>query len=68
MCRVGGADNDLFIIQFLPIYWANMTSAWLDHFPKNLIDCWNDLKEIFIDNFLGTYVRPGSPWYLKGCW
>jgi hypothetical protein len=31
-CRVGGADNDLFIIQFHPIYFADTSRAWLDHF------------------------------------
>jgi hypothetical protein len=28
---------------------------------KNSIDCWEDLKEIFIGNFQGTYVHPGNP-------
>jgi hypothetical protein len=60
-CRAGGADNDLFIIQFLPIYLADTSRAWLDHLPRNSIDCWEDLKEIFIGNFQGTYVRPGNP-------
>jgi hypothetical protein len=55
-CWVGGADSDLFIIQFLPIYLVDTSRAWLDHFPRNSIDCWKDLKEIFIGNFQGTYV------------
>jgi hypothetical protein len=33
-CRAGGADSDLFIIQFLPIYLADTSRAWLDHFPE----------------------------------
>jgi hypothetical protein len=37
-CRAGGADDDLFIIQFLPIYLANMTRDWLDQLPRNMID------------------------------
>jgi hypothetical protein len=57
----------MFIIQFLPIYLADMSKAWLDHLPRNSIDCWEDLK-IFIENFQGTYVRPGNPWDLKVCW
>jgi hypothetical protein len=44
-------DSDLFIIQFLPIYLADTSRAWLDHLPRNLIDCWEDLNEIFTDNF-----------------
>jgi hypothetical protein len=66
-CRADEADNDLFIIQFLPIYLVDMSRAWLNHLPRNSIDCWEDLKEIFTDNFQGTYARPGNPWDLKGC-
>jgi hypothetical protein len=46
-----GADSDLFIIQFLLIYLADTSRAWLNHLPRNLIDCWEDLKEIFTSNF-----------------
>jgi hypothetical protein len=49
-CKVGGADDDMFIIQLLPIYLANSTRAWLDHLPKNMIDSWEDLKDIFTRN------------------
>jgi hypothetical protein len=41
----------LFIIQFLPIYVVDMARAWLDHLPRNTIDSWEDLKEIFTGNF-----------------
>jgi hypothetical protein len=40
----------MFIIQLLPIYLANSTRAWLDHLPKNMIDSWEDLKDIFTRN------------------
>jgi hypothetical protein len=63
-CRV---DDDMFIIQFLPIYLADAAKAWLDHLPKNTINSWEDLKEIFIGHFQGTYVRSGNPWDLKCC-
>jgi hypothetical protein len=65
-CRAGGADNNLFIIQFLPIYLADMSRAWLDHFSRNSIDYWEDLKGIFTGNFLGTYMWLDNPWDLKG--
>jgi hypothetical protein len=61
MCRAGGAIDDLFIIQYLPIYLAESARAWLDHRPINAINCWDDLWEVFTGNFLGTYVRPGNP-------
>jgi hypothetical protein len=37
-CRAGGADDDLFIIQFLPIYLADSARAWLDHLSRDVID------------------------------
>jgi hypothetical protein len=43
-CRAGRVDSDLFIIQFLPIYLADTSRAWLDHLPRNSIDCREDLK------------------------
>jgi hypothetical protein len=65
-CREGGADDDLFIIQFLPIYLVDTARTWLDHLPKNLIYFWEDLKEIFTGNVQGTYVWSGNHWDLKG--
>jgi hypothetical protein len=50
-CRAGVVDNDLFIIQFFPMYFADTSKAWLDHLPRNSIDYWEDLKEIFTRNF-----------------
>jgi hypothetical protein len=56
MCRAGGVEDDLFIIQFLLIYLADTAKAWLDHLPKNSIDCSEDLKEIYTRIFQGTYL------------
>jgi hypothetical protein len=64
-CRAGGADDDLFIIQFLRIYLAYSARASLDNLSRNVIDGWEDLKEIFLDNFQGW---PVNPWDLKCCW
>jgi hypothetical protein len=55
-CRAGEVGDDLFIIQFLPIYLADTTRAWLDHLSRNTIDSWEDLKKIFTDDFQGMYV------------
>jgi hypothetical protein len=44
-----------------------MASAWLNHLPKNSIDCWDDLRKIFTGNFQGTYVQLGNPRDMKDC-
>lgn len=35
-CRLGGADDDTFIIQYLPLYLAKNIRAWVEHLP---VDC-----------------------------
>jgi hypothetical protein len=66
-CRAGGADSDMFIIQFLPFYLADMSRTGLDQLTCNSIDCWEDIKEIFTGNLQGTYVWLRNPWDLNGC-
>jgi hypothetical protein len=65
--RSGRVDNNLFIIQFLPIHLADMARAWLDNILRNMIDSWEDLKEIFTSNFQDMYVWPSKPLDLKSC-
>jgi hypothetical protein len=49
--QAGGADGDAFIIRNLPLYLADSSRTWLEHFSPNEIRCWEDLKEIFVGNF-----------------
>ena len=49
--RAGRADDDLFIIQYLPLYLVESARAWLEHLPANNIHSWTDLKSIFVGNF-----------------
>jgi hypothetical protein len=39
-CRSCGEDDDICIIQFLPIYLADSARGWLDHMPRDVIDSW----------------------------
>jgi hypothetical protein len=34
-----------------PIYLADASRAWLNRLPRNSIDCWEDLEDIFTGNF-----------------
>jgi hypothetical protein len=61
VCRAGGANDDLFLIQFLPIYWAESARTRLDHLLKNTRNHWGDLWEVFTGNFQGTYMRLDNP-------
>jgi hypothetical protein len=42
-CREGGMNEDLFIIQFIPMYLVDCARAWLNHLPRNIIASWEDL-------------------------
>ena len=55
-CRAGGASDDHFIIQYLPICLGENVRAWLDFLPADSIGSWADLRKVFIGNFQGTYV------------
>src|SRR6185295_20064685 len=66
-CRAGGASDDRFIIQYLPICLGENVRAWLEFLPADSIGDWADLRKVFISNFQGKYVRPGNSWDLKNC-
>jgi hypothetical protein len=40
-CGAGRTNDDLFIIQFFPIYLADFAKAWLDHVTRNVINSWD---------------------------
>ena len=66
-CRAGGANEDLFVIQYLPICLGDNVRAWLKFVPADSIGGWADLRKMFVGNFQGMYVRPGNSWDLKSC-
>ena len=49
--QAGGADSDSFIIRNLPLFLADSARTLLEHLLPNRIQCWADLKEIFVGNF-----------------
>lgn len=61
------AEDEYFIIQYLPLCLVDSPRAWLEYLPHGRIQDWADLKDIFISNFHGTYTRPENSWDLKNC-
>ena len=47
------------------MFMGDLMRTWLGHLLPNRIQSWMDLKEIFVENFQGTYKRPRNPWDLK---
>ena len=51
----------------ITLYLADSARAWLEHLPPRRIDSWAQLHDVFIGNFLGTYICPENPWDLRNC-
>ena len=66
-CQAGGASDDRFIIQYLPICLGENVRAWLEFLPADSIGSWADLRKVFIGNFQGMYVRLGNSWDFNNC-
>ena len=65
-CRTSGG-SDLAAVHCLPLHLADSARAWLDSLPPGCINSWADLEVYFVDNFQGTYNRPGNAWDLHSC-
>jgi hypothetical protein len=50
-CQAEGADDDYFIIQYLPVCVGEYVRAWLEFLPPNNIRSWVELKQVFVENF-----------------
>jgi hypothetical protein len=61
-CHAEGATDDLFVIKNLPLYLGDSARTWLEHLPRDKINDWTDLRRVFVENFQGTYMRPGKQW------
>src|SRR6266511_6022615 len=49
---------------YLPIVLSPTVQDWLTGLPVNSISSWGDLCAKFINNFQGTFTKPGVEWDL----
>ena len=49
---------------YLPVVLSPAVQDWLTGLLANSIGCWGDLCAKFIDNFQGTFMKPGVEWDL----
>src|SRR5438132_7535779 len=50
---------------YLPVVQAPTVQDWLTGLPENSINSWGDLCAKFINNFQGTFMKPGVEWDLS---
>src|SRR5438128_443948 len=58
----GGGRNAM--ANYLPVILSPTVQDWLTGLPANSISSWGDLCAKFIDNFQGTFTKPGVEWDL----
>jgi hypothetical protein len=66
-CHARGATDDLFVTKNLLLYLGDFARTWLKHLSREKINDWTDLHRVFVENFQGTYMRPGKQWELRNC-
>ena len=49
---------------YLPVVLSPTVQDWITGLPANSINSWRDLCTRFIDNFQGTFDKPGVEWDL----
>src|SRR5438128_12481771 len=49
---------------YLPVVLSPTVQDWLTGLPANSISSWGDLCTKFINNFQGTFTKPGVEWDL----
>jgi len=58
----GGNQNAM--ANYLPVVLSPTVQDWLTGLPANSINSWGDLCAKFINNFQGTFTKPGVEWDL----
>ena len=61
--EAAGGDQDA-MANYLPVVLSPIVQDWLMRLPKNSINSWGDLCAKFINNFQGTFMKPGVEWDL----
>jgi hypothetical protein len=51
----------------LPLYLGDSARTWLEHLPRDKIQDWTDLRQVFVGNFQGTYTLLCKQWELRNC-
>ena len=53
-----GGNTDV-MANYLPVMLKPATMNWLTSLQSNIIDSWDDLKRLFVENYKATCERPG---------
>ena len=56
----GGGGNTNVMTNHFPIMLKPTTMNWLTSLQSDIIDSWDDLKRLFIEDYQATCEQPGT--------
>ena len=57
--RAGGDNTDV-MANYLPVMLKPAVMNWLTSLQSDIINSWDDLKRLFIENYKATCEQPGT--------
>ena len=63
ICAVGG--NSDVMANYLPIMVSQSTNNWLMGLGEDSIESWDDLKRVFIKNYMATCQQPSTKYDIE---
>jgi len=62
--HAAGGNSDV-IANYLPVMLSQSTNNWLMGLGEDSIESWDDLKRVFIENYMATCQQPGTKYDLE---
>lgn len=53
--------------RYIPLMLEGTARTWIQSLPARSINSWEDMRNVFIKNFEGTYKRPSTMQDIKRC-
>ena len=57
--HAAGGDTSV-MANYLPVMLMLAATSWFMSLAPDSIGSWEELKKVFIDNYMATYTRPGT--------
>ena len=62
--RAVGENTDV-MVNYLPVMLSQSTNNWLMGLREDSIESWDDLKKVFVKNYMATCQQPGMKYDLE---
>ena len=62
--HAAGGNTDV-MANYLPIMLSQSANNWLIGLREDSIESWDDLKKVFVENYMATGLQPGTKYDLE---